>query len=147
VRSERDRCSRSADAEIPQSALRIWNGCRSWIRTNMSRAEHLNSNARLVPVIVRFSNATGVPHIPDGDPHSNPKGMAIRFNLSGGRITDIVANGQNGFPAGTPADFVDFLGSFLATSPESPKPHAVRPIPGQASQHDAISCHPQSSTG
>ena len=88
--------------------------------SELSRAAHLNGKS--FPVIVRFSNATGVPRIPDGDPHSNPKGMAIRFELSGGGITDIVANGQNGFPAGTPADFVGFLGSFLATSPESPKP-------------------------
>jgi catalase len=86
----------------------------------LSRAAHFSGKP--VPVIVRFSSATGVPHIPDGDPHSNPKGMAIRFKLPGGGGTDIVANGQNGFPAGTPADFVGFLGSFLATSPESPKP-------------------------
>jgi len=90
--------------------------------SDLSRAEHFNSNAKPVPVIVRFSNATGVPRIPDGDPHSNPKGMAIRFKLPGGRITDIVANGQNGFPAGTPEDFVGFLGSFLATGTDSPKP-------------------------
>ncbi len=64
--------------------------------SELSRAEHFNSNAKPVPVIVRFSNATGVPHIPDGDPHSNPKGMAIRFKLP--------------------------LGSFLATGTDSPKP-------------------------
>jgi catalase len=86
----------------------------------LSRAAHFTGKP--VPVTVRFSNATGVPQIPDGDPHSNPKGMAIRFKLPGGGITDIVANGQNGFPAGTPADFVGFLGSFLATGPDSPKP-------------------------
>jgi catalase len=71
---------------------------------------------------VRFSNATGIPQIPDGDPHSNPKGMAIRFKLPGGGITDIVANGQNGFPAGTPADFVGFFSSLVASGPDTPKP-------------------------
>ena len=86
----------------------------------LSRAVHFGGKS--VPVTVRFSNATGIPQIPDGDPNSNPKGMAIRFNLPGGGITDIVANGQNGFPAGTPEDFVGFLGSFLASGPESPKP-------------------------
>jgi catalase len=85
----------------------------------LSRAAHFSQS---VPVMVRFSDATGVPQIPDGDPNSNPKGMAIRFKLPGGGIADIVANGQNGFPAGTPADFVGFLGSFLATHPDSPKP-------------------------
>jgi catalase len=86
----------------------------------LSRAAHFSGKP--VPVIVRFSNSTGVPQIPDGDPHSNPKGMAIRFKLPGGGITDIVANGQNGFPAGTPADFVGFLGGLLASGPDAPKP-------------------------
>lgn len=86
----------------------------------LSRAAHFS--AKSVPIVVRFSDATGVPQIPDGDPNSNPKGIAIRFKLPGGGITDIIGNGQNGFPAGTPADFVDFLGSFLASGPDSPKP-------------------------
>jgi catalase len=87
--------------------------------TELCRAVHFSKS---VPVMVRFSDATGMPQIPDGDPNSNPKGMAIRFKLPGGGIADIVANGQNGFPAGTPSDFVGFLGSFLATRPDSPKP-------------------------
>jgi catalase len=85
----------------------------------VSRAVHFSQS---VPVVVRFSDATGVPQIPDGDPNSNPKGMAIRFKLPGGGMADIVSNGQNGFPAGTPADFVAFLGSFLASGPDTPKP-------------------------
>ena len=89
----------------------------------LSRAAHFNGKP--VPVIVRFSNGTGVPQIPDGDPHSNPKGIAIRFKLPGGGIVDAIGNGQNGFPAGTPADFVDFLGSLLASGPDAPKPTAL----------------------
>jgi catalase len=89
----------------------------------LSRAAHFSGKP--VPVIVRFSNGTGVPNIPDGDPNSNPKGMAIRFELPGGGVTDIVANGKSGFPAGTPADFVSFFGSFLATRPDSPKPTPI----------------------
>jgi len=91
--------------------------------SELSRAAHFSGKP--VPVIVRFSNSTGLPQIPDGDPNSNPKGMAIRFKLPGGGVTDIVANGQNGFPAGTPADFVGFLGSFLASGPDSPKPNPL----------------------
>ena len=86
----------------------------------LSRAAHFSGKP--VPVTVRFSDATGVPQIPDGDPKSNPKGMAIRFKLPDGGSTDIVANGQNGFPAGTPADFVGFLGSVLTSGPDAPKP-------------------------
>jgi len=86
----------------------------------LSRAAHFSGKP--VPVVVRFSDATGVPQIPDNDPNSNPKGMAIRFKLPGDGIMDIVANGQNGFPAGTPADFVGFLGSVLTSGPDAPKP-------------------------
>lgn len=85
-----------------------------------SRAAHFSGKP--VPVTVRFSNGTGVPQIPDSDPHSNPKGMAVAFKLPGGGVTDIITNGQNGFPAGTPADFVEFFGSVLASGPDAPKP-------------------------
>jgi catalase len=89
----------------------------------LSRAAHFTGKA--VPVVVRFSDGTGVPQIPDGDAHSNPKGIAIAFKLPGGGVTDILGNGQNGFPAGTPADFVEFFGSFLASGPDSPKPTPI----------------------
>jgi catalase len=94
----------------------------------LSRAAHFKGGP--VPVIVRFSDATGVPQIPDGDPNSNPKGIAIRFKLPDGGVTDIVANGQNGFVAGTPADFVGFFASVVATRPDSPKPTPVEKFLG-----------------
>ena len=93
------------------------------VAKELSRAAHFSGKP--VPVVVRFSHGTGVPQIPDGDPHSNPKGMAIAFKLPGGGVTDIVSNGQNGFPAGTPADFVEFFGSFLASGPDAPKPTPI----------------------
>lgn len=86
----------------------------------LSRAAHFSGKP--VPVTVRFSDGTGVPQIPDGDPHSNPKGIGIAFKLPDGHVTDILGNGQNGFPAGTPADFVEFFGSVLASGPDAPKP-------------------------
>ncbi len=89
----------------------------------LSRASHFSGKP--VPVVVRFSDATGVPQIPDGDPNSNPKGMAVRFKLPDGGGADVIGNGQNGFPAGTPADFVGFLGGVLASGPDSPKPTAL----------------------
>jgi catalase len=91
--------------------------------SRLSRAAHLAGQT--VPVIARFSNSTGVPQIPDGDPNSNPKGFAIRFKLPGGAATDIVANGKSGFIAGTAADFVDFLASVVSTRPDSPHPNPV----------------------
>ena len=75
-----------------------------------------------VPLILRFSNSTGLPMIPDGDPNANTRGMAIRFVLPGGGIADIVANGLRGFVTSTPAEFVAFLGAALSSGPDTPKP-------------------------
>lgn len=57
-----------------------------------------------IPVTVRFSNATGVPNIPDTNPNANPRGIAIRFTLRDGRYTDIVSISANAFPASTPEE-------------------------------------------
>jgi len=89
----------------------------------ISKAEHLQGKA--VPVIVRFSDATGVPTIPDADGNSFPKGMAIRFQLANNASTDIVVISVNGFPAATPEDFLGFLNAIAASGPEVPKPAPV----------------------
>jgi catalase len=88
----------------------------------ISKAPHLQSAAS--PVLVRFSNATGVPTIPDADGNAVPKGMAIRFTLPDGGNTDIVAISVNGFPAATPEDFLGLLNAVAASGPDvaSPKP-------------------------
>jgi catalase len=41
-----------------------------------------------IPVTVRFSDARGVPDIPDGSGLANPHGMAIKFQLPDGSETD-----------------------------------------------------------
>jgi len=89
----------------------------------LSKAAHFQGAP--IPVLVRFSDNTGFPNIPDGEPSSNPKGFGIRFELPDGRFTDIVANGQEGFPAATPADFVAFLRAAVASPPGSAKPTAL----------------------
>jgi catalase len=43
----------------------------------LSEAPHL---AATVPVLVRFSDPTGVPNLPDTDPNASPHGMAIVSN-------------------------------------------------------------------
>ena len=59
---------------------------------------------------VRYSNATGVPTIPDNDPaRSGPRGIAIRFHLAEHVHTDIVAHSTNGFPVRTGEEFLAFL--------------------------------------
>lgn len=75
--------------------------------STLTRAEHLQGGG--VPVVVRFSNFSGVPNTTDNDPTANPRGMAIKFLLPDGSDTDIVAHSYNGFPASTPDEFLRFL--------------------------------------
>ncbi|MEO7145386.1 MAG: catalase family peroxidase [Bryobacteraceae bacterium] len=89
----------------------------------ISRAPHLAGGA--VPVTVRFSNGSGVPTLPDGDPNSSPRGMALRFHLPNGVATDIVAHSVNGFPAATPGEFLEFLRALAASGPEVTKPAPI----------------------
>jgi catalase len=107
----------------------------------LTRAPHAHRPS--TPVTVRYSDATGIPTIPDNDPaHSGPRGIAVRFNLGDHVHTDIVAHSINGFPVRTGEEFLQFLraaaaagsgkpeamGAFLAAHPnarrfvETPKP-------------------------
>ncbi len=95
---------------------------------SVSRAAHLRGAA--VPVTVRLSDGTGVPQIPDNAPPAGPRGMAIRFTLPGGAVTDIVANSHNGFFVGTGEDFLAFLKANAATTPSSPHPSPIEQFLG-----------------
>jgi len=107
----------------------------------LTRAPHASMPS--TPVMVRYSDSTGLPTIPDNDPaRSGPRGMAIRFHLAEHVHTDIVAHSTNGFPVRTGEEFLEFIravtafgagrpeafGSFLAAHPnakhfvETPKP-------------------------
>lgn len=86
----------------------------------LSKAPHLQVVTS--PVTVRFSDATGVPDIPDNNGNANPRGMAIRFLLADGSSTDIVAISVNGFPAATPEEFLGLLNAVAASGPDAPKP-------------------------
>lgn len=72
-------------------------------------AAHLQPSTGELRVIARFSDFTGIPDIPDADPHGNPKGFAIRFVLPDGQLTDIVSHSFNGFPVATAAEFRELL--------------------------------------
>jgi catalase len=87
-----------------------------------SKAAHF---AHPVPVLVRFSDTTGVPNIPDADPNASPHGIAIRFTLPTGAFTDIVSISANGFPVATPEDFLAFLQAAAQSGPEAAKPTPV----------------------
>jgi hypothetical protein len=88
---------------------------------NLTRAPHASRPS--TAVTVRYSNATGVPTIPDNDPaRSGPRGIAIRFHLAEHVHTDIVAHSTNGFPVRTGEEFLEFLraaAAFGAGRPEA----------------------------
>ncbi len=92
-----------------------------------SKAPHF---AHGVPVLVRFSDTTGVPTVPDADPHASPHGMAIRFLLPNEGFTDIVSISANGFPVATPEDFLAFLQAAAQSGPDVPKPTPIETFLG-----------------
>ena len=75
-----------------------------------------------IPVTVRFSDATGIPNVPDGSNLANPHGMAIKFYLPDGSETDMVLNSLKFFPVSNSADFRDLLLAVAASPPDAPKP-------------------------
>jgi catalase len=109
---------------------------------NLTRAPHARRPTTLVTV--RYSDSTGIPQIPDFDPMSMPKGIAIRFHLGEHVHTDIIAHSADGFPVRTAETFVELvraatafaaghpeaLQSFLATHPNAKRfLELKKPIP------------------
>jgi len=93
---------------------------------------------------VRFSNSTGLPNIPDNDPHAGPRGIAIRFHLGDHLHTDVVGHSADGFPVRTGEEFLELLraaasaaagrpeaiGAFIATHPEAKRFEEIpKPFP------------------
>ncbi|HTO05907.1 MAG TPA: catalase family peroxidase [Myxococcota bacterium] len=74
-----------------------------------------------VPVTVRFSDAGGVPTVPDLSPGANPHGLAVKFHLAGGD-TDMVTNSLKTFPVATGEEFRDLHLAIAASPPDAPKP-------------------------
>jgi len=78
-----------------------------------------------LPVTVRFSDASGIPSVPDGSPVANPHGMAIKFHLLSGADTDVVTNSLKVFPVATGEEFRDLNLAIAASPPGAPKPTAL----------------------
>ncbi len=80
--------------------------------------------AASLPVIVRFSDFTGLPDIPDTNPLGQPRGMAIKFLLPDGGNYDVINHSFNGFPVATSAKFGELLLAIGASGPgvQAPTP-------------------------
>jgi catalase len=95
---------------------------------NLSIAPHLQNLS--LPVTVRFSDFTGIPDISDTIGASNPRGFAIKFNLGGGKSTDIIAHSFNGFPCPTTDEFRELLLDISKSGPDAPHPNALEQFLG-----------------
>jgi catalase len=85
---------------------------------DLSIAQHFQQSA--TPVLVRFSDSTGLPDIPDTDPNTLPKGVAVRFLLAEHVHTDVIAHSTDGFPARTGDEFLEFLGALAVSDQANP---------------------------
>ena len=74
-----------------------------------------------LPVTVRFSDASGRPHLHDAAPMANPHGMAIKLHLPNGVDSDIVANSLKFFTVATPEDFRDLQLAEATSPPGAPE--------------------------
>ncbi|WAJ45377.1 catalase family peroxidase [Mycobacterium sp. Aquia_216] len=82
---------------------------------DLSIAQHFQQAS--TPVLVRFSDSTGLPDIPDTDPNTLPKGIAVRFVLGEHLHTDVIAHSVDGFPARTGDEFLEFLRALATSDP------------------------------
>ena len=94
----------------------------------LTKAPHITRPA--TPVIVRFSNSTGLPSLPDNAPEANPRGLAIRFNLAEHVHTDIISHSTDGFPTHDGKEFLEFLGAVAASAPGGPSPQPIEQFLG-----------------
>jgi catalase len=86
---------------------------------NLSKASLFDGST--IPVTIRFSDAGGVPNVPDGS-KGLPHGLAIKYHLKDGSETDMVLVSFKFFPVSNGADFRDFLLAAAASPPTAPKP-------------------------
>lgn len=77
------------------------------------------------PVLLRFSDFTGIPDIPDTVGDSSPRGLALKFTLPGGPTADVVSHSFNGFPTATSAEFRELLLAIPVSGPDAPKPTSL----------------------
>ncbi|MBZ5593776.1 MAG: catalase family peroxidase [Acidobacteriia bacterium] len=90
---------------------------------SLTRAPHIARAS--TPVTVRFSDATGIPVIPDNDPNANPHGLAIRFHLADRVHTDIISHSTDSFPTRTGQEFLEFLRAAAASSQSKASPSPI----------------------
>ena len=87
---------------------------------SISKAFHFQEQKS--KVVLRFSDFTGIPDIPDNAGPANPRGIAIKFIMPDGSNTDIVGHSFNGFPTQNPTQFRELLLAIAASGEAAAKP-------------------------
>jgi catalase len=82
-------------------------------------------SGKSMPVLVRFSDFTGIPNIPDTVGDANPRGFALKFTLPDGSAADVVTHSFNGFPTATTEEFRQLLMAIGASGAGAAKPTAL----------------------
>ena len=95
----------------------------------LTTAFHLQKTSS--KVMVRFSDFTGIPNIPDNIGLANPRGFAVKFIMPDGASTDIVGHSFNGFPTPNSDQFRELLLAIGASGADAPKPNALDKFLGQ----------------
>lgn len=90
---------------------------------SLTKAMHLQKEKSRI--VVRFSDFTGIPDIPDNVGGANPRGFAIKFIMADGQTTDIVGHSFNGFPTENTDQFRELLLAIGASGPDAAKPNAL----------------------
>jgi catalase len=88
----------------------------------------------IVPTLIRFSNSTGIPTLPDALPDARPHGLGLKFQVPGRPEVDAVAHSFPGFPARSSAEFLRFVLAAAASGADAPSP---TPIEKFVSEHPA----------
>ena len=83
-----------------------------------------------IPVIVRFSDSTGLPTLPDGDVNANPHGMSIRFQQTASEYVDVVANSLAFFPVANGEEFLALLQAVAESGKDAPHPNKLEQFVG-----------------
>ena len=94
----------------------------------LSKAAHFQGGS--VPVTIRFSDGSADPFVADNSHNAGPRGMAVRFTLPGGGLTDVEGQNHNGFAVGTGEEFLALVKAAAATDPSRPHPWPIEAFLG-----------------
>lgn len=89
----------------------------------LTTAPHLQSTPSTL--LLRYSDAGGVPDVADTAPSSAVRGLAFTFRLPDGTETDLMCINVPVFVTRTPQDFLGLLRAGAATRPGMPQPTPI----------------------